>query len=80
MVKTCQEHLNSLVQFTPCEDAFLDRLLDHGEIVPSLLTKDSQMAARIQDHPLLKWKALNVQRHRVRMKSAKSGFLSNGET
>ena len=66
MVKTCQEHLTSLVQFTPCEDEFLDRLLDHGEIVPSLLTEDAGMAERIHDHPLLRWKALNVQRHLLR--------------
>lgn len=64
MVTTCRERLSSLVQFTPEEAEFLDRLLDHGEIVPSLLTEDVEMSARVQDHPLLRWKALNVQRHR----------------
>jgi predicted nucleotidyltransferase component of viral defense system len=64
MVATCRERLSGLVQFTLNEADFLDRLLDHGEIVPSLLTDNAEMAARIQDHPLLRWKALNVQRHR----------------
>ncbi len=64
MAETCRERLASLVQFTPEEAEFLDRLLDDGEIVPSLLTDDTEMAARIQEHPLLRWKALNVQRHR----------------
>ena len=64
MVTTCRERLASLVQFTPKEAEFLDRLLDDGEIVPSLLTDDTEMSARVQDHPLLRWKAPNVQRHR----------------
>ncbi|HPR23257.1 MAG TPA: nucleotidyl transferase AbiEii/AbiGii toxin family protein [Candidatus Sabulitectum sp.] len=66
MVHTCQEHLISMVDFAPCEEEFLTRLLDHGEIVPGLLTSDAEMAARIQDHPLLRWKALNVKRHQLR--------------
>ena len=64
MVATCRERLSGLVRFTPEGTDFLDRLLDHGDIVPSLLTEDAEMAARIQDHPLLRWKALNVQHHR----------------
>lgn len=64
MVEVCRERLSGLVRFTPGEAEFLDRLLDHGEVVPSLLTDDTQMAARILAHPLLQWKALNVQRHR----------------
>ncbi|MFO7948731.1 MAG: nucleotidyl transferase AbiEii/AbiGii toxin family protein [Candidatus Fermentibacteraceae bacterium] len=64
MVENCRERLSAQAQFSPDETEFLDRLLDHGEIVPGLLTEDAVMAARIQDHPLLRWKALNVQRHR----------------
>ena len=64
MTETCRERLSGLVQFTPKEAEFLDRLLDDGEIVPRLLTDDTEMVACIQDHPLLRWKALNVQRHR----------------
>ncbi|MGI5923516.1 MAG: nucleotidyl transferase AbiEii/AbiGii toxin family protein [Lentisphaeria bacterium] len=64
MVATCRERLSGLVQLTHKEAEFLDRLLDHGDIVPSLLTEDAEMTSRMQEHPLLKWKALNVQRHR----------------
>jgi len=64
MVETCRDRLSGLVQISPNEADFLNRLLDHGEIVPSLLTEDEEMASRIQEHPLLLWKALNVQRRR----------------
>jgi hypothetical protein len=64
MVEVCRECLSGLLRFTPREAEFLDRLLDHGEIMPGLLTDDAQLGARILIHPLLQWKALNVQRHR----------------
>ena len=44
--------------------AFLDKILDDGEIVPGLLTEDAEMSKRIGAHPLLQWKALNVRQHR----------------
>ena len=44
--------------------AFLDRLLDGGEIDATLLTDDENMKMRIATHPGLKWKALNVQQHK----------------
>ena len=65
MVATCRERLSELVCFSPNEAQFLDRLLDHGEVKPRLLTDDGALAARIRAHPLLQWKALNVQRHRA---------------
>jgi hypothetical protein len=46
------------------EKQFLDRLLDHGEILPKLLTDDASMAERIGEHPGLRWKALNVRKHK----------------
>ena len=64
MVHTCREHLAILLPFTSNETEFLNRLLDQGKIEPELLTEQAEMAARIQDHPLLNWKALNVRRHR----------------
>lgn len=66
MVAVCRKKLSGLVRFTPGEAEFLDRLLDHGEVVPSLLTDDTQMGARILAHPLLQRKALNVQHHRAK--------------
>jgi hypothetical protein len=65
MVDTCRKHLSKLFPFHANEIEFLNRLLDYGEIVPGLLTNDSELAGRIQAHPLLQWKALNVQRHNM---------------
>ena len=58
--------LDSLLPFTESEKEFLDRLLDYGEIVPSLLTDDEGLAARIRHHPGLEWKALNVRESKGR--------------
>ena len=60
----CREKLAPLLAFTKRERGFLDRLLDHGEIVPELLTADAALAARIAAHPMLQWKALNVKQHK----------------
>ncbi|MCK5804094.1 MAG: nucleotidyl transferase AbiEii/AbiGii toxin family protein [Lentisphaeria bacterium] len=65
MIATCRERLSYLLPFTAEETEFLDHLLDHGEIEPGLLTADTELAGRIRAHPLLQWKALNVQRHRA---------------
>ncbi len=50
-----------IVETTGSETEFLNHLLDKGEIVPSLLTSDRDLQERISQHPLLKWKALNVR-------------------
>ena len=50
-----------LLPFEPKELEFLDRLLDHGEVVPELLTQDQALQERIRKHPDLAWKALNVR-------------------
>ena len=39
----------------------LDKLLDHGEIDPTLLTDDRELVERIKTHPGLLWKAANVK-------------------
>ncbi len=62
IVEECRERLAYVLPFTDAEAEFLNRLLDHGEIVPSLLTRDEDLAQRIQQHPMLQWKALNVQK------------------
>ena len=64
LVDECRGHLSAVLPFTDNEKAFLNRLLDHGEIAAPLLTQDSEMAVRINRHPLLQWKALNVQKYK----------------
>ncbi|MFA6234082.1 MAG: nucleotidyl transferase AbiEii/AbiGii toxin family protein [Bacteroidota bacterium] len=60
----CTELLARVLPFTDNERTFLDRLLDAGEIDASLLTDDPDLQSRIQNQPLLEWKAFNVRIHR----------------
>lgn len=61
LVEETRNALELLLPFTRSEKEFLDRLLDYGEIKPALLTDDEEIAARIEHHPGLEWKALNVR-------------------
>ena len=47
---------------TEKEIAFLDLILDKGEIDGALLTNDKEIQERINRHPMLHWKALNVRK------------------
>ena len=64
LVEECREMLGCVLPLNDAEMEFLDRLLDHGEIKPMLLTRDEQLAERIRQHPMLQWKALNVRRYK----------------
>jgi len=60
----CRNMLSALLPFTDNERAFLDLLLDHGCIDPSLLTIDPLLQRKIYDQPLLKWKAQNIRQYK----------------
>ena len=62
LVKECRRGLSSLIPFRDEERAFLDLLLDEGEIDATMLTSDTALQERIQAQPLLEWKAQNVRR------------------
>lgn len=64
LVEETKEALAFLFPLTDAEMEFLNRLLDYGEIHPALLTDDADLQARLSEHPLLKWKALNVRKHK----------------
>ena len=66
LLDECRSALGVVLPLSDAEREFLDRLLDHGEIVPSMLTADAIWAERIKQHPLLEWKALNVRQHAKR--------------
>jgi predicted nucleotidyltransferase component of viral defense system len=68
LIDECRESLAIVFPFTPAEREFLDRLLDHGELLPGLITTDPALAARIASHPGLLWKAQNVRQHKGRNK------------
>ena len=60
----CREALAVVLPFTEKELHFLNRLNNEGEIEPEHLTSDAALAERLREHPGLKWKALNVRKHR----------------
>ncbi|MCC7408600.1 MAG: nucleotidyl transferase AbiEii/AbiGii toxin family protein [Phycisphaeraceae bacterium] len=64
MIAACRQRLGAVLPMTVEELAFLNQILDHGQIQPELLTADAAMAERIKNHPLLRWKAMNVQEHK----------------
>ena len=61
LVEECQTVLSRLLPFNRSELAFLDLLLEEGKIDATLLTSDSALQQRIQDQPLLEWKARHVR-------------------
>ncbi|RLB82018.1 MAG: nucleotidyl transferase AbiEii/AbiGii toxin family protein [Deltaproteobacteria bacterium] len=61
LVEECCQAIAIVLPFTEAEREFLDRILDRGEIEPSLITTDEEMANKIRNHPGLQWKALNVR-------------------
>ncbi len=64
LVSECRERLSVVLPLAEPEAEFLRRLNDDGEIAPELLAADPAMQAALREHPGLKWKALNVRRHR----------------
>lgn len=60
----CRSGLSRLLPFTESEKEFLNCLLEEGRINASLLTDAVDLQQRIQSHPLLEWKALNVRRYK----------------
>lgn len=64
LVKRCREGLSLLLPFTDSERAFLDLLLDEGKIDSTVLTSDKTLQKRIENQPSLRWKAINVRKHK----------------
>jgi predicted nucleotidyltransferase component of viral defense system len=64
LVAECKAELSKVLPLNENEIMFLDELLEKGRIDASLLTEDAKLRHRIESHPLLAWKALNVRRHK----------------
>lgn len=64
LVADCRSALSAVLPLKDHELAFLELLLDNGEIDPSLLTPDAVLGERIRAQPLLRWRAGHVRRHR----------------
>lgn len=57
----CRQKLAPLFQFTAGETAFLDAVLERGEIDASALDVPESVRAAIEASPALRWKAQNVK-------------------
>jgi hypothetical protein len=57
----CRKKLAPLFQFTAGERAFLDAVLDRGEIDASALEAPENVRAAIEASPALRWKAQSVK-------------------
>lgn len=64
LASACRDLLSTVLPLTPNEHEFIERLNDHGDIAPELLTAEPGMQTVLRDHPALRWKALNVKKHR----------------
>ncbi|TKB08838.1 nucleotidyl transferase AbiEii/AbiGii toxin family protein [Desulforhopalus sp. IMCC35007] len=64
LVEECRQALSVVLPFSEKEKAFLDLLLEQGEIDSTILTADSDLQQRIQRQPLLEWKAVNVRKYK----------------
>ena len=64
MIQECKDALDVVLPLRDNETAFLNSILDDGEIQPELLTDDAAMSDRISSHPLLQWKAVNVRQYK----------------
>jgi predicted nucleotidyltransferase component of viral defense system len=64
IVNECRTALAMVLPLRPPELEFLERINQHGEIRPNLLTSDPAMTEKISQHPQLLWKALNVKQHK----------------
>ena len=63
-VLLCRDRFAFLFDLTANERAFLDGVLDHGEIDAGLLAIAPEIRVRIENMPMLAWKTRHVRRHR----------------
>ncbi len=64
LMNQCRNSLSAIFPFSPSEKEFLDLILDKGKIQPDLLTDDETLKDTITNHPMLRWKAINVIKHK----------------
>jgi len=64
LLNNCRKALSLVLPLKATEMEFLNRLLDKGEIIPSILTSDKTLIRNIKKQPLLEWKALNVRQYK----------------
>ena len=63
-IDLCRERLAPLYECSAAERAFLDGVLERGEVDAGLLDIEPEVQARIAAMPMLAWKCRHVRRHR----------------
>lgn len=61
-IEECRTHLQPILDLSDKERAFLDGVIDRGEIDTSLLDAGADLQQRIGRMPMLNWKAENVRK------------------
>lgn len=62
-IEECRKKLQPILALSDNERAFLDGVVDKGEIDASLLDADAELQQRIGRMPMLNWKAENVRKN-----------------
>ena len=68
LLQECSDALKVVLPLSEKEMNFLNLVLDHGIIDPTIITQDEKLITRIKHHPLLEWKTLNVQQQKGKNK------------
>lgn len=64
LLETVKNLVIGLLNFKAEEKEFLEKLLDNAEYAPSLLFGEyPELSVRLEKHPALLWKRLNVEKH-----------------
>ncbi|OGT39956.1 MAG: hypothetical protein A3E81_02230 [Gammaproteobacteria bacterium RIFCSPHIGHO2_12_FULL_36_30] len=63
LINICKENLSDIIAFNHNELDFLTNVIDHGKIIPELITKDKNIINAIHMHPVLLWKIINVKKY-----------------
>ena len=63
LIDDCRSAMAGVLPLSQSEIDFLDRLLDHGKIDAASITDDKDLAGHVANHPMIKWKAMNVREH-----------------
>lgn len=66
LINHCKESLSEVIKFDENEKQFLTNLIERGEIIPELITKEENLIQLIHQHPVLLWKSIHVKKNIVK--------------
>ena len=63
LINTCKENLAEIITFNNNDLKFLTNIIEHGKIIPELITNDKTLINIINQHPVLLWKCIHVREY-----------------